>query len=260
MLLLLIIKMKHSLKKINNLLNLFGLNSKKLLALIYLPKFLIGYLRFITYSKKLVKLSPVLTDFFDTAGNAKGHYFHQDLLVSQFIFKDMPLDHLDIASRIDGFVAHVASFRKIEVSDIRNLDNKIDNIEFTQIDFMSNISPVKKYQSISCLHAIEHFGLGRYNDQIDKDGHLKGFLNIVKLLENNGKLYISFPITNFPRIEFNSHRVFHPNHIFNWNGCEKLKLLRFDYVNDEGDLIKNSNTNEIKNINYGCGIYTFIKI
>ena len=34
--------------------------------------------------------------------------------------------------------------------------------------------------SISCLHALEHFGLGRYNDPLDPNGHLKGFNNISK--------------------------------------------------------------------------------
>ena len=48
--------------------------------------------------------------------------------------------------------------------------------------------------SISCLHALEHFGLGRYNDPLDPNGHLKGFNNMVKMLKRGGKLYISFPI------------------------------------------------------------------
>jgi len=247
-------------KIIKSIFSFFGIDLKRFLSLIYIFKFLKDYVNFSLKNKKFHNFHPILTDFYDNAGTAKGHYFHQDLLVSQFIFKDKPLDHLDVASRIDGFVAHVAAFRKIEVSDIRNLNNKIDNIQFTQIDFMSSFSNIKKYQSISCLHAIEHFGLGRYNDQIDVNGHLKGFLNITNLLEESGKLYISFPISNYPRTEFNAHRVFHPNDIFNWNGCEKLKLLRFDYVNDEGDLIKNTNTNEVNNMNYACGIYTFIKI
>ena len=248
------------LKKINHLLNIFGLNLKKLISLIYLPKFIIDYVKFICILKKFVSMNPVLTDFFENAGNARGHYFHQDLLVSQFIFKDNPINHLDIASRIDGFVAHVASFRKIDVADIRKLNNKVDNIAFTQIDFMSNNSNNKKYHSISCLHAIEHFGLGRYNDPIDIDGHLKGFKNILNLLEKKGKLYISFPISNYPRIEFNAHRVFHPEDIFNWKGSKNLELLRFDYVDDFGELIKSSRTDCIKNTKYGCGIYTFIKI
>ena len=72
-------------------------------------------------------------------------------------------------------------------------------------------------------------------------------------------MYISFPISNQPRIEFNAHRVFHPNEIFSWGGCEKLELVRFDFINDSGMLVKNSNPSDIKNIHYGCGIYTFLR-
>ena len=111
------------LKKINHLINIFGLDLKKIFSLIYIPRYILEYIKFSIATGKLVKINPILTDFYDMAGNAKGHYFYQDLLVSQFIFKDNPLNHLDIASRIDGFVAHVASFRKIEISDIRNLEN-----------------------------------------------------------------------------------------------------------------------------------------
>ena len=36
---------------------------------------------------------------------------------------------------------------------------------------LTEIEPV---DSVSCLHAIEHFGLGRYGDPIDVFGHIKG--------------------------------------------------------------------------------------
>ncbi len=247
------------LKKISNLFSLFGFNLKNFISLIYLPKFIKDLLKFSIISKKIHGINPILTDFKDKAGNTKGHYFHQDLLVSQFIYNDNPDKHLDIASRIDGFVAHVASYRKIDVSDIRKIENTIENINFKQHDFMGEIFSKNKYPSVSCLHAIEHFGLGRYGDKIDINGHLKGFSNIIKILDIGGKLYISFPISDKPRIEFNAHRVFHPNDIFRWDGCEKLELVRFDYVNDGGMLVKNSNPNDIKNIRYGCGIYTFLR-
>ena len=112
---------------------------------------------------------------------------------------------------------------------------------------------------MSCLHAIEHFGLGRYGDRIDPEGHLKGFSNLVKILAKNGTLYISFPISNKPRIEFNAHRVFHPNEIFEWDCSDKLEMIRFDYVDDEGVLINNKYPTDIDDIYYGCGIYTFYK-
>jgi len=63
-----------------------------------------------------------LDDRFDQSGTASGHYFHQDLLVASRIFINNPEKHVDIGSRIDGFVAHVASFREIEVFDIRSLE------------------------------------------------------------------------------------------------------------------------------------------
>jgi hypothetical protein len=63
----------------------------------------------------------ILEDFADNAGVAKGHYFHQDLLVAKYIFEAKPERHIDVGSRVDGFVAHVASFREIEVLDVRPL-------------------------------------------------------------------------------------------------------------------------------------------
>lgn len=209
------------------------------------------------------KYWPIVSEYNDQAGFARGHYFHQDLLVATFIFTNNPTRHIDVGSRINGFVAHVASYRKIELIDIRNLDSgPHQNISFLQLDLSRNSLESEITDSISCLHAIEHFGLGRYGDPIDPLAHQKGFSNLVKMLKSKGKLYISFPIAARSSIEFNAHRIFHPNDIFLWPcASDKLILDRFDYVNDDGDLICNVNISEVpSNLNYGCGIYTFTKI
>ena len=153
-------------------------------------------------------------------------------------------------------------FREIEVIDIRPLEKSShQNIKFIQADMM-NLQKFPKTDSISCLHAIEHFGLGRYNDPIDIDGHIKGINNLVSMLEENGKLYISFPIGKTDEIHFNAHRVFHPKSIFKHH-CIKsyMELIRFDYVDDKGDLYLNSNVDSTSaKLDYGCGIYTFKKL
>lgn len=108
---------------------------------------------------------PCLGDRFASAGVARGDYFHQDLHVAQLIHSNAPDKHVDVASRVDGFVAHVASFRPIEVIDIRPLRTRARNMTFRRMDLMAaNPELVGYCDSLSCLNALEHFGLGRYGD------------------------------------------------------------------------------------------------
>lgn len=44
---------------------------------------------------------------------ASGHYFHLDLFVVRRIHEGKPIKHADVGSMIDGFVAHIASFRAL---------------------------------------------------------------------------------------------------------------------------------------------------
>ncbi|WP_170437347.1 DUF268 domain-containing protein [Ruegeria arenilitoris] len=204
---------------------------------------------------------PIITDFSENAGQAKGHYFHQDLLVASLIHASKPTRHVDVGSRIDGFVAHVASFREIEVIDIRPLPPTAhNNIRFLQMDLM-NEAEVELADSISCLHAIEHFGLGRYGDPIAVDGHVKGISNLVKMLKPGGTLYISVPIGKGNEVHFNAHRVMDPRYILdNLEIKSEMNLKRFDYVDDKGDLHTNGTIEEtIGRFRFGCGIYTLQK-
>lgn len=208
---------------------------------------------------------PCLVDRFDQSGIASGHYFHQDLLVAQRIFDRKPEIHVDVASRVDGFVAHCASFREIKVIDIRLASSAIKNIDFLQADMMGPIpSELEEYcDSLSCLHALEHFGLGRYGDPVNYDGYLLGLMNLHKILKKDGILYLSVPI-GAQRIEFNAHRVFSMPFILKLIE-QNFNLVSFSYVDDLGDLHENVKL-EIKkvesnfNLNYGCGIFEMKKI
>jgi SAM-dependent methyltransferase len=209
-------------------------------------------------------LYPCLDDAKNESGVACGHYFHQDLLVASLIFKNNPVKHVDIGSRIDGFVAHVASFREIEVFDIRELSNAIPNIHFRRFDLINKNFNLKDYcDSVSCLHALEHFGLGRYGDEINYQGHISGWENIYKMLKTGGNLYFSVPIGP-QRIEFNAHRVFSVNYLLGLiDGRYKIKS--FSYVDDNGKLFSNVAL-EKRAVDgnffcrYGCGIFELTKI
>lgn len=186
------------------------------------------------------------------AGNMKGQYFHQDLYVARLIFQANPIKHIDIGSRIDGFVAHVAVFRPIEIIDIRPIKSQVFNISFRQGDLMQLPEDlVNCCDSISCLHAIEHFGLGRYGDTIDYWGYLKAFENITQMLQHGGRFYFSVPIGK-QRIEFNAHRVFSVAYLLTLFEAH-FTVETFSYIDDHGDFHENVllQTAQIEN-NYGC--------
>lgn len=207
---------------------------------------------------------PCLEDRRQESGTATGHYFHQDLLVAGRIFQNNPVRHVDIGSRIDGLVAHVGSFRQIEVLDIRDLHSPDNNIRFRQADLMDrDFSWVDYCDSVSCLHALEHFGLGRYGDRIDYRGHLTGWENIYRMLKADGKFYFSVPIGE-QRIEFNAHRVFSVPYLLKMME-KRFRLDAFSYVNDVGDLVRDPTlTDEAVgnsfSCHYGCGIFELTKL
>ncbi len=71
------------------------------------------------------ELLPCLHDWYEDAGATRSEYFWQDLLVARKIFEANPKKHVDIGSRVDGFAAHVASFRDIEVFDVKSITTQI---------------------------------------------------------------------------------------------------------------------------------------
>ncbi len=209
------------------------------------------------------KNRPILNERFAKSGKMSGHYFHQDLLVARKIFENNPVRHIDIGSRIDGFIAHLAVFREVEVLDIREQTNKVKNVSFRRADLMQLPEDlIGCCDSVSSLHVIEHFGLGRYGDPIDYYGHLKAIDNIAKILRPGGKFYFSVPIGE-QRIEFNAHRVFSLSYLLEILQ-PYFRLSNFSYVNDKWTLFENVELNQ-HNIDtncgchYGCGIFELIK-
>lgn len=224
-----------------------------------IKRFLADLRKFNQNGGTVAHLFPILTDYDEQAGTATGHYFHQDLLVASLIHEARPARHIDVGSRIDGFVAHVAAFRAVEVLDFRPLNScGHRHITFMQADLMAlNENLCEITDSLSCLHALEHFGLGRYGDPIHPGGHLTGFHNLHKMLKPGGTLYISFPI-GASAVHFNAHRVFSPSEILDWSKG-LFSLARFDYVDDNGDLHQDQGIDQVPRLQYGCGIYTLKK-
>lgn len=219
--------------------------------------------RFFKVYKGQLSLLPCLHDWYEEGGSAKNEYFLQDLHIAQAIYEINPLKHVDIGSRIDGFVAHVASFREIEVFDIRPVTSLIPNVLFRQADLMNPPESFLEYcDSLSCLHALEHFGLGRYGDPINLQGSTVGLANMSKLLKAGGLFYLSVPI-GVERVEFNAHRIFDPILLVSMAATAGLTLNKFAWIGMDKTLIQSTypqqDMEQLRNSKYSLGIFTFVK-
>ncbi|HEV8286797.1 MAG TPA: DUF268 domain-containing protein [Chitinophagaceae bacterium] len=211
------------------------------------------------------KTYPIFHDKYEESGILSGAYFHQDLLVAKKIYQKKPTKHVDVGSRTDGFVAHVSVFMPIEIIDIRPQNSKVENISFLQADLMNPIGDTlfNYCDSISSLHAIEHFGLGRYGDPIDANGYIKALNNIYLMLKPGGAFYFSVPLGP-QRIEFNAQRIFSLAYLLSLFQ-NKYEIVDFSFVDDKGDLHQNVliSDNLIQdncNCSYGCAIFELQKL
>lgn len=228
-----------------------------------LPRFVRDYFRFRSGYAGRLELLPCLHDWHEEGGATTLEYFWQDLLVARAIFEARPEKHVDIGSRVDGFVAHVASFREIEVFDVRPISTPIAGVKFTRADLMQPVVGMKGYcDSLSCLHALEHFGLGRYGDPIDPKGFARGLENMAALLRKDGVLYLSVPI-GLERVEFNGQRVFDPRAMIELAMANSLELRELKVVRQGGRVetlaLDQLQLSDLASQRYALGIFTFTK-
>ena len=266
--------------------------SKKLILniLFFLSQFGLDPLRFIKsvrgipyYIRDLIVFSgqyrgsfyfkPCLYDRYEDGGVTKTEYFWQDLIVARWIHQANPERHVDVGSRTDGFVAHVASFREIEIFDVRPINTEIPGVTFRQADLMDTAAMVSWQDenagsgycdSLSCLHVLEHFGLGRYGDPIDPNGYKTGFANLASLLRPGGRFYLSTPIGQ-ERVEFNANWVFDPVTILGLAHTSGLQLERFSAFNPRTGLREFSEEERCEALAalaadyYNLGIFVFLR-
>jgi hypothetical protein len=242
----------------------FGINPKQLFySLFGLPRYIRDFLNFRKKYQGSIELMPCLHDWFEEGGSTKTEYFWQDLYVAKKINEAKPSKHVDIGSRVDGFVAHVASFREIEIFDIRQITYEIPNIVFKQADLMKPLIDYIDYcDSLSCLHALEHFGLGRYGDNVNVDGYKLGLVNMTKILKQNGTFYLSTPI-GLEKVAFNAHRIFNPVELRIILGDIGFELKEFAWFDEDKKIIRSEDIDNdltrLSHTTYALGIFTFVK-
>lgn len=190
---------------------------------------------------------PQYGDRFESAGNLST-YFWQDLWAAKLVAKNNPDRHYDIGSRVDGFIAHLASFRNnIVLIDIRPMANVIPGVDFLQANATDLVGVAdESIESLSALCSLEHFGLGRYGDPIDPEACFKAFRAIVRVMKcGGGHAYIAVPVGK-EHLEFDAHRVFYAKTII--NAFEPMKCVEFSCIHPgDAEIEKNVEINKYDN-------------
>lgn len=248
------------------LLNLFGVDvypSRTRSAIKNLPRFFTDWHKYnnlvndANERATLLNLYPVLSDRDEPAGQIDVHYFYQDIWAARHVYASRPSHHVDIGSRLDGFVAHVLSFVPVTVIDIRPGPTSIAGLTFKQADATTlDDLESNSITSLSSLHAGEHFGLGRYGDPIDPVAHLKFMASLARVLRPGGRLVFSVP-SGVERVHFNSYRVLSPDTVL--SAFSSLNLVSFSAITDGGEFIEDCEFDVVADAEYGCGLYEFTK-
>jgi SAM-dependent methyltransferase len=250
----------------NHFARMFGLDVRGLRqGLARSPRFLSEFLRYRQMTSqqdrsgppRLSESFPIVSEYTDSAGVAEGDYFHADLWAARKVFAASPTHHVDVGSRVDGFVAHLLTFRHVEVVDLRPLDSQIDGLSFVRDDATALRSfPDCSIPSLSSLHAVEHFGLGRYGDQLQPDGYLRGMRSLQRVLAPGGQLYFAVP-SGRARTRFNADRVIDPQEVI--DTFSQLRLVELSAVLDDGQLHQHVELADIYGSRSACGLYQFIR-
>lgn len=207
-----------------------------------------------TYSKE--HEFPCLRDK-NTYMQPDSHYFLQDIVMANHVIQERPQIQYDVASSTN-YIAHLlAADIQVTQIDVRPFVIDIPNLHFVQGNAtdLSNIDS-DSISSLSSLHALEHFGLGRYGDPIDPEGWKKALLHFQRILKKGGKLYLSVPIGPHNKLCFNAHRIFHPKTIV--ETLDLLTLEHFSYIKDYR-IYDADPLDYTENADYLCGLFIFYK-
>jgi SAM-dependent methyltransferase len=229
-----------------------------------IPKFIADYLGFKTKSFPKNRFSLKISDFspqlFDNTNktNFDPHYTYHPAWAARIVAKLKPTKHVDVSS-IVYFSTLVSAFVPVEFYDYRPAEIRLPNLQCKKGDLISLPFPNNSVESISCMHTIEHVGLGRYGDQIDPDGDIKATGELVRVVKPGGTLLFVAPVGK-PRIEFNAHRVYSYEQVMDL--FQGMKLQEFSLVPDDFKkygLIKNADPAMVMDQSYACGCFWFVK-
>ncbi|RYZ23527.1 MAG: DUF268 domain-containing protein [Chitinophagaceae bacterium] len=206
------------------------------------------------FTIKTMDLYPCLTDKIKYTPFDQ-HYTHHPAWAARKVAEINPKKHVDISS-ILSFSTIISAFIPTEFYDYRPA-------EFHQPGFSTGFADLKalsfadnSIDSLSCMHTVEHIGLGRYGDELDPQGDLKSIAELKRVLAPGGSLLFVTPVGK-PKIEFNGQRIYSYEQIISY--FEPLQLREFSLIPDKGGILFHADPALVAEQDYACGCFWFVK-
>lgn len=234
---------------------------KKLIRYAFAPFIAIDFLNFAEAADKRFALRwsdiyPCVRDKTIKTGFDR-HYVYFTSWAARQLAESRPEKHVDISSSL-YFAGIVSAFVPVDFYDYRPADLSLSNLSSQKADLTALPFANNSIASLSCMHVIEHIGLGRYGDPLDPEGDIKSARELSRVLAPGGTLLFVTPVGAEARIEYNAHRIYSYQAVLDL--FPDLTLREFTVVPEKsGAPIYHASPEILKNERYACGCFVFTK-
>lgn len=200
------------------------------------------------WKDRYICLSDNAAEYFDRS------YIYHIGWASRILANTKPSKHTDISSSL-YFVSAVSAFVPIEFYEYRPVTLALSNLKSGSADLTSLPFADKSVESLSCMHVVEHIGLGRYGDNFDPKGDLKAMSELQRV---TGKTLLFVVPVGKPLIMFNAHRIYSFDQVV--SNFKELRLKEFALIPEDssnGEIIYNPPISSVEKEKYACGCFWF---
>lgn len=188
------------------------------------------------------------------------HYIYHPAWAARILAKTEPKEHVDISSSL-SFVTLVSSFIKVIFYDYRPAELHLPNLSCDAADIVSLPFAENSIPSLSCMHVVEHIGLGRYGDPINPKGDILAVMELKRVVKQGGDLLFVVPVGGVAKIMYNAHRIYTYDLVMEM--FTGFTLMDFSLVSDTelhaNEFISPASKEDADNCIYGCGCFWFQK-
>jgi SAM-dependent methyltransferase len=239
---------------------------KELLSALSSPAYIRDFFRFRALALKAGIAPPAFSAIRPIIGEATAetgfdtHYVYHTGWASQKLAERPPARHIDIGSSL-YFVTNAAAICPVTHYDYRPPRLAMPNVDVGAADLLDLAFADGSIASLSCMHVIEHVGLGRYGDRLDPEGDKRAASELSRVLAPGGRLLFVTPVGQ-PRVQFNAHRV------YSYDGVlalfPGLRSSSFALITDKRDaegavFVSDADPARVARQRYGCGCFVFEK-